>query len=61
MTFGFGQKFCPGAHLARREVLTALDVVLERLPGLRLVDETGSIPVGGVLRHPDALHVTWTA
>lgn len=61
ITFGFGQKFCPGAHLARREVLTALDVVLERLPGLRLVDETGSVPVGGVLRHPDALHVVWTA
>jgi cytochrome P450 len=61
VTFGFGQKFCPGAHLARREVLTALDVVLERLPGLRLVDNTGSVPVGGVLRHPDALHVAWTA
>ena len=59
VTFGFGQKFCPGAHLARREVLTALDVVLERLPGLRLGDDAGSIPVGGVLRHPTALHTTW--
>jgi cytochrome P450 len=59
VTFGFGQKFCPGAHLARREVLTALDVVLERLPDLRLVDPEGSLPVGGVLRHPEALHVAW--
>jgi len=60
VTFGFGQKFCPGAHLARREVLTVLDVVLERLPGLRLADPDGSLPVGGVLRHPTALHAVWS-
>ncbi len=60
VTFGFGQKFCPGSHLARREMLTALGVVLERLPGLALADPTGALPVGGVLRHPTALHVTWS-
>ena len=59
LTFGFGSKFCPGSHLARRELLTALGVVLERLPGLRLVDERGAEPRGGVLRHPDALHCAW--
>ena len=59
LTFGFGPKFCPGSHLARRELLTALTVVLERLPGLRLSDPEGSEPRGGVLRHPDALHVAW--
>jgi len=59
VTFGFGQKFCPGAHLARRELLTVLDVVLERLPGLRLTDDAGSDPIGGVLRHPTALRVAW--
>ena len=31
LSFGFGVKFCPGSHLARRELLTALDAVLERL------------------------------
>jgi cytochrome P450 len=61
MTFGFGQKFCPGSHLARRELLTALGIVLERLPGLVLADPDGALPVGGVLRHPRALHVTWDA
>ena len=61
LTFGFGNKFCPGSHLARRELLTALDVLLERLPGLRLADRGGSIPAGGVLRHPNALQVTWDA
>ncbi len=59
VTFGFGQKFCPGSHLARRQLLTALAVLLERLPGLRLVDPEGATPVGGVLRHPTALHVAW--
>jgi len=59
VTFGFGQKFCPGSHLARRQLLTALGVLLDRLPGLRLADPAGATPVGGVLRHPTALHVTW--
>ncbi|MEX2256174.1 MAG: cytochrome P450 [Acidimicrobiia bacterium] len=60
VTFGFGQKFCPGAHLARREVLTVLDVVLERLPDLRLAETAGSVPVGGILRHATALHAVWS-
>ena len=59
LTFGFGVKFCPGSHLARRELLTALEAVLERLPGLRLVDEEGADPAGGTLRHPSALHAAW--
>ena len=61
VTFGFGQKFCPGSHLARRQLLTALGVLLDRLPGLRLADPHGASPVGGVLRHPTALHVAWDA
>jgi cytochrome P450 len=36
MTFGFGPHFCLGAHLARAEMETALRVLLERLPRLRL-------------------------
>jgi len=59
LTFGFGNKFCPGSHLARRELLTALNVLLERLPGLHLIDEDGADPEGAVLRHPRHLHVMW--
>jgi cytochrome P450 len=59
LTFGFGSKFCPGSHLARRELLTALTVLLERLPGLHLIDEEGADPSGAVLRHPTALHSMW--
>jgi cytochrome P450 len=59
LTFGFGVKFCPGSHLARRELLTALDAVLDRLPELRLADPEGAVPEGGVLRRPRALRVRW--
>jgi cytochrome P450 len=59
VTFGFGVKFCPGSHLARRELLTALEIVLERLPGLRLADGARSEPRGGVLRKPESLAVAW--
>ena len=57
LTFGFGNKFCPGSHLARRQLLAALDVVLERLPNLRLV--AADPPSGGILRRTEHLEVAW--
>jgi cytochrome P450 len=57
ITFGAGAKFCPGHHIARRQLEAALDVVLDRLPGLRLVD--GDPPTGGILRSVKRLRVKW--
>jgi len=57
LTFGFGSKFCPGSHLARRQLLAALDVVLDRLPNLRLV--AADPPAGGILRRTEHLDVAW--
>ena len=57
LTFGFGNKFCPGSHLARQQLSVALDVVLERLPGLRLID--AAPPEGAILRSSPSVHVTW--
>ncbi|HSP77694.1 MAG TPA: cytochrome P450 [Myxococcaceae bacterium] len=39
MSFAFGPHQCVGAGLARRELEIALQVLLERLPGLRLDEE----------------------
>lgn len=50
MTFGFGSHFCLGAHLARAELQTALEVLLERLPDMELVDD-GGIRITGTIHH----------
>ena len=57
MSFGFGPKFCPGWNLARSQLLAALEVVLERLPGLRLTAPVQ--PQGAILRATPALPVAW--
>jgi cytochrome P450 len=61
LSFGYGIKFCPGAFMARAQLLTALDVLIERLPGLRLADPTGMEPRGAILRSPAALPAAWDA
>jgi cytochrome P450 len=61
LTFGFGMHFCVGAHLARAELATALDVILERLDDLQLVGDAPTRMVGSVLRGPDTLPVTFKA
>jgi cytochrome P450 len=50
MTFGYGLHFCLGVHLARAELETALQVVLERLPDLRLADDDG-VRITGTIHH----------
>ena len=52
MTFGIGPHFCLGAHLARAELVTALGTLLERLPGLTLLDRDSTRIHGTVLRRP---------
>ncbi|MEZ4354481.1 MAG: cytochrome P450 [Myxococcota bacterium] len=57
LTFGRGVKSCPGAHLARRNLQVAMEVLLERLPRLELIDAEAARPRQSVLRAPAALRV----
>ncbi|MBX7432009.1 cytochrome P450 [Mycobacterium sp. Y57] len=41
LAFGFGTHFCLGNQLARLELKTMLSRVLQRMPDLRLADESG--------------------
>jgi hypothetical protein len=57
LSFARGPHFCIGAHLARLETVTAVNTLLERLPGLRL---DGPAEVRGlVFRKPRELRVSW--
>lgn len=56
VSFGAGVHFCLGAALARLELVTSFGAVLERLPGLELVQEPLWRP-GYVVRGLQALHV----
>ena len=55
MTFGHGPRMCPGMHLARMNLRVTLDALLERLPGLNLLDPEASKPCGTIFRHPTEL------
>lgn len=57
LTFSVGEHFCLGSHLARAEMLTALEVLLDRLPGVRLTEQPRYW--GASIRGPEAVHVAF--
>ncbi|MFL4902671.1 cytochrome P450 [Streptomyces sp. MMS24-I2-30] len=61
VAFGSGPHYCPGGMLARLESELLVDVLLDRVPGMRLAVEPDRIPFrkGALLRGPEALPVTW--
>jgi cytochrome P450 len=60
LSFGYGQHFCLGSHLARREMEVSLRVLSERLPDLALDDAADVGIQGTVLRGPTSLPVHFT-
>ena len=59
LTFGLGSHYCPGSHLAKAQISVAVGALLDRLPGLELVDTDAAVPNGTVMRGPRALPVRW--
>lgn len=60
LAFARGPHVCIGMHLARLEAHTAVERLLDRLPGLRLDPAQPAAPSGLVFRKPPALHVLWS-
>jgi cytochrome P450 len=59
LAFAAGPHVCIGMHLARLEAQTAINRLLDRLPGLRLDPARPAAPRGLVFRKPPELHVVW--
>lgn len=58
MAFGFGPHRCLGAHLARLETEIALEMLMERLPEMRLDPGADDVHITGlVFRSPNRLPV----
>jgi cytochrome P450 len=60
LAFAHGPHFCLGVHLARLEAETAVQTMLDGLPGLRLDPRHPSAPRGLVFRKPPDLRACWT-
>ncbi len=58
LTFGPGLRTCPGMHLAQKNLSTALRIVAERFPRLRLAPGAAVEPEGILLRGTNALPVS---
>ena len=62
LAFGQGIHFCIGAPLARLEGRIALEVLTQRLPGLRLIpDQKLSYFPSATARRLESLELTWAA
>jgi cytochrome P450 len=59
VSFGLGEHYCLGAHLARMETRIAVSAMLDRLPNLRLDPAERCRIVGFAFRSPDRLPVTF--
>ena len=60
IAFGWGRHRCLGVHLARVELITALNVLFDRLPGLRPDPTYSSATITGLMfRAPEHVRSVW--
>jgi cytochrome P450 len=62
MAFGWGRHRSLGIHLARMEMITALNALLDRLPGLRPDPDAEPARITGLMfRAPEHVRAAWDA
>jgi cytochrome P450 len=61
LAFAVGNHFCLGAWFGRHLARVSLDILLDRLPGLRPVTERPAPLSGWEFRAPDSMWVHWDA
>ena len=61
LAFAAGTHFCLGAWFGRHLARVSLDILLDRLPGLQLIDARPVTLRGWEFRAPDSLWVGWDA
>jgi cytochrome P450 len=61
LAFAIGTHFCLGAWFGRHLARVSLEILLDRLPGLRLDPERPSTLSGWEFRAPDAVWASWEA
>ncbi|WP_340053216.1 cytochrome P450 [Pseudomonas sp. JAI120] len=59
MTFSFGAHICLGMHLARRELIIALEEWVSRVPDFRITEGAPLRTHGGGVYGVDELHLEW--
>ncbi len=59
ISFGKGVHYCLGAKLAKVETQIVIETLAERVPSLRLVEETPDYFPNITFRGPTQLHVAW--
>ena len=57
LSFSFGPHACLGIHMARLQTTIALERIIARLPGIRLV--SADAPAGFAFRRPSRVTVAW--
>ncbi|MFI6603398.1 cytochrome P450 [Nonomuraea sp. NPDC050536] len=59
LSFGHGVHGCPGSQVAREQVRITLELLVERMPGLRLASDEVTMAPTLIHRAPEVLHLAW--
>jgi cytochrome P450 len=59
LAFSYGPHFCMGSHLARRELIVALQQWLARVPPFRVKEGEEPVAHGSGVFGVDRLELTW--